>query len=433
MALWQLHGDGRTIASGAVVAPEERLAWAPTVGVGLQHVIAMFGATFLVPVLIGFPPSTTIFFSGIATLIFLVVVRNRVPSYLGSSFAFIAPVLAVKAGGGGMSAALGGILCTGAAFFLIGAIVHTAGARVVNAVMPPVVTGTIVALIGLNLAGSAKDNFFKQPIIGVVTLGSILLVGVLVRGLIGRLYILGGVIIGWIVAGILGKAPLPGVSDAGWIGLPAFHLPTFDPHAIALIVPAVVAITAENTGHVKAVATMTGRNLDDMLGRAYMGDGIGTMIAGGFGGSATTTYAENIGVMAATRVYSTAAYMVAGIAAIILGVIPKFGAFIATIPAGVLGGATTVLYGMIGILGARIWVEERVDFRDPVNLTTAAVGLILGIANFTVSWGGLSFAGIAVGSFATIVIYHVLRSLSRVTGAGAQEPEAEGKHRAVAD
>jgi NCS2 family nucleobase:cation symporter-2 len=305
--VWRLHGDGRTVDPGAVVAPGERLAWPGTIGIGIQHVLAMFGATFLVPVLIGFPPSTTIFFSGIATLLFLVVTRNRVPSYLGSSFAFIAPVIAAKAGGG-ISAALGGVLCTGAAFFVVGLIVDRAGSRVIEIAMPPVVTGTVVALIGLNLAGSAKTNFFKQPIIGVITLGAILLVGVLLRGLIGRLYIVIGVIIGWIVAGLTGQAPVHGVASATWVGLPPFHLPTFHPYAIALIVPAVVAITAENTGHVKAVALMTGRNLDDTLGRAYMGDGLGTMIAGAFGGSATTTYAENIGVMAATRVYSTAAY-----------------------------------------------------------------------------------------------------------------------------
>jgi xanthine/uracil permease len=172
-------------------------------------------------------------------------------------------------------------------------------------------------------------------------------------------------------------------------------------------------LIAENTGHVKAVAAMTGRNLDAYLGRAYMGDGLATMIAGLAGGSGTTTYAENIGVMAATRVYSTAAYAVAAISAILLGLCPKFGALIGTIPAGVLGGATTVLYGMIAILGARIWVEEKVNFRDPINLMTASVALIIGAANYTVHLGSYEFNGIALGSFGAIGIYQVLRLLKR--------------------
>lgn len=387
----------------------------------------MFGATFLVPVLTGFPPATTIFFSGIGTLMFLAITRNRVPSYLGSSFAFIAPVIAAQTDGG-IPVALGGIFVAGVVFFIVGLIIDRLGAHVIEVVMPPLVTGAIVAVIGFNLAGVAKVQFEQEPVVAGVTLAAILLIGVLFRGLIGRLSIFLGVAIGWVLAALLGKAPTPGVADADWLGLPTFTLPEFDARAIGLIVPVVVVLIAENTGHVKAVASMTERNLDDTLGKAYMGDGAATAVAGLFGGSGTTTYAENIGVMAASRVYSTAAYVVAGGVAIALGLIPKFGAFIATIPVGVLGGATVVLYGLIGILGSRIWVEARVDFKDPVNLLTAAVALIFGIADFTITIGELSFTGIATGSFGAIIIYHVLRSIQRVTGAGvlapATEPEA---------
>jgi uracil-xanthine permease len=415
MRLWQLHGDGRTVTPGAVVKPEERLSWSRTVGIGLQHVVAMFGATVLVPLLTGFPPTTTLFFSGLGTLLFLVITRNRVPSYLGSSFAFISPVIAAKTDGG-IPVALGGILVAGLLFALVGVLVDLTSARLIEFLMPPVVTGAIVALIGLNLAPVAKQNFASQGWIAFATLVAILLIGVAFRGFIGRLSIFLGVVVGYVIAVLAGKVHFGTVGDAAWFGHPALTAPHFQPRAILLIAPVVIVLIAENTGHVKAVAAMTERNLDDALGKAYIGDGAATFLAGIGGGSGTTTYAENIGVMAATKVYSTAAYAVAGVAAILLGFVPKFGALILTIPAGVLGGATTVLYGMIAVLGGRIWVESRVDFRDPVNLVTAAVALIVGAADYTLTWGKLSFNGIALGAFAAIVIYRALRWIGGITG-----------------
>jgi uracil-xanthine permease len=420
--IWELHGDGRTVTPGAVVRPEERLSWSRTTGIGIQHVVAMFGATFLVPLLTGFPPATTILFSGVGTLLFLLVTRNRVPSYLGSSFAFIAPVIAAKAHGG-IPAALGGILVAGLLFFVVGVLIDRSGSGVIEWLMPPVVTGAIVALIGLNLAPVAKQNFAKQPLIAFVTLAAILLIGIVFKGFVGRLSVFLGVVVGYVVAALAGDVDFGGVGKADWVGLPDFTAPHFNLRAIALIAPVVIVLVAENTGHVKAVAAMTERNLDDTLGKAYMGDGLATALAGLGGGSGTTTYAENIGVMAATKVYSTAAYLVAGVAAILLGLIPKFGALILTIPTGVLGGATTVLYGMIAVLGARIWVENRVDFRDPVNLVTAAVALIVGAADYSVAWGDLAFGGIALGAFGAIVIYRVLRAIG---GPPATAGEARG-------
>ena len=411
--IWKPVDSSSGLSASGVVMPEERLSWPRTVGIGLQHVVAMFGATVLVPLLTGFPPATTILFSGIGTLIFLALVGNRVPSYLGSSFAFIAPVLAAQAGGG-IPSALGGIVAAGFAFFVVGVLVQRFGSRLIEMLMPPVVTGAIVALIGLNLAPVAKDSFAKQPGVAGVTLAAILLIGIAVRGFLGRLSIFLGVLTGYACAVLLGHVDASAIGQAAWFGLPRLQLPSFDMRAIVLIVPVVIVLVAENTGHVKAVAAMTGRNLDRSLGRAYMGDGLATMVAGMGGGSGTTTYAENIGVMAATRVYSTAAYFVAALAAIVLGLCPKFGALIGTIPAGVLGGATTVLYGMIAVLGARIWVEARVDFRDPVNLVTAAVAIIVGAANYTVHAGNYEFNGIALGSLGAIVIYQVLRRLGPV-------------------
>jgi uracil-xanthine permease len=382
----------------------------------------MFGATFLVPLLTGFPPATTLFFSALGTIGFLLITRNRVPSYLGSSFAFIAPITAATAAhNGSLNVAVGGVLATGITLAIIGVVVHLTGGGWIDTLMPPIVTGTIVALIGLNLAPAAWNNFSAAPITAVITLAAIILSSVLFKGLLGRLSILVGVIVGYIAAVIQGQVDFSGVGQAGWIGFPQFHHPVFDPNVLGLFLPVVLVLVAENVGHVKSVAAMTGRNLDTMTGRALLADGVGTSLAGLGGGSGTTTYAENIGVMAATRVYSTAAYWVAAVFALALSLFPKVGELIATIPVGVLGGAGTMLYGMIGILGARIWVQSRVDFSSPINLTTAAIPLVIGIANFTWVIGDLTFEGIALGTASALVIYHLMKWISRLTGA-QQEP-----------
>ena len=420
---WKLHGNGKTIRPGHVVAPEERLAWPLTIGVGMQHVVAMFGATFLVPIITGMPPATTLLFSGIGTLLFLVITKGRVPSYLGSSFAFIAPILASQQQFG-VPGALGGVVLAGVVLALVGAVVQKFGAEWINRTMPPIVTGAIVALIGLNLAPAAKANFDKAPVTGLVTLVTIILVSVLFSGILGRLSILVGVVVGYFTAMTRGEVDYSKMDSASWIGLPHFQTPEFHLGVVGLFVPVVLVLVAENVGHVKSVAAMTGRNLDDVSGRALMADGVATVLAGFGGGSGTTTYAENIGVMAATKVYSTAAYWVAGAFAILLSFSPKFGELIATVPAGVLGGAATMLYGMIGVLGVKIWVQNKVNFSNPINLTTAAVALIIGIADYTWTIGELKFTGIALGSAAALAVYHGMKGLARWRGTVA-EPEME--------
>ncbi len=416
---WDVHGDGRTIAPGAVVAPEERLDWPRTIGIGMQHVIAMFGATLLVPLLTGFPVNTTLLFSGLGTILFLLITRNRLPSYLGSSFAFIAPLMATQAQGIGAQA--GVVVTAGAALVLVGFIVKKAGRRVLDAVMPPAVTGAIVALIGFNLAPVAATNFAMQPLVAAVTMLTILVATVAGRGMVARLGVLIGVVVGWAFAaarGNLSPESTESVREAAWFGLPTFHAPEFHLNAMLIGLPVIVVLIAENVGHVKAVSAMTGRNLDDLAGDALIADGLATTLAGSAGGSGTTTYAENIGVMAATRVYSTAAYWVAAFTAIALAFIPKFGALILTIPEGVLGGATLVLYGLIGMLGVRIWMDNGVDFNNPVNLVAAATAMIAGIGNLTLSVGSLELEGIAWGSVGIIVGYPILRWLYRRVGEG---------------
>jgi uracil-xanthine permease len=420
VALWTVHGDGRRVTDGEVVSPQERLSWPLTIGLGMQHVVAMFGATVLVPTLTGFPVTTTLLFSGLGTLLFLVLTRNRVPSYLGSSFAFIAPLAAAKEQG--FAAQLGGVLTAGLVLVVVGVAVKALGVRLLESVMPPVVTGAVVVLIGLNLAPQAAGMYQAQPLVATVTLGAILLGSVLGRGLLSRTAVLLGVLAGWLVGALLGDidpAKLARLSEAGWFGIPELHGPELRPSVAVLVLPVVIVLVAENVGHVKAVAAVTGRDLDGSVGDALIADGLSTTLAGLGGGSGTTTYAENIGVMAATRVYSTAAYAVAAVTAVVLSFSPKFGAFVDTMPVGVLGGATLVLYGVIGLVGVRIWLDNRVDFGNPVNLMVAAVALVAGIGDLTLTLGGIKLGGIAWGSLAIVLLYPTLRRLRGRTRAHA--------------
>ncbi|RII90894.1 nitrate reductase [Clavibacter michiganensis] len=421
--IWTLHGDGKAVDASAVVGPGERLTWPRTIGLGMQHVVAMFGATFLVPVLTGFPPTTTLFFSGIGTILFLLITRNRLPSYLGSSFAFIAPITAANAatasGGGGIGAALAGIVAVGVMLAIVGGIVQLTGTGWIDALLPPVVAGAIVALIGFNLASAARDNYVQAPVTATITLAAVILSTVLFRGILGRLSIVLGVVVGYVVAAIRQEIDFSAIGSAAWIGLPEFHAPEITPQFWALLpafLPVVLVLVAENVGHIRGVAQMTDGSVNKLTGRALLADGLATVLAGLGGGSGTTTYGENIGVMAATRVYSTAAYWVAGGFAVLLGLSPKVGAVINTIPAGVLGGVTTALYGLIGIIGVKIWLDNRVDFAKPVNQLTAATALIVAIAPFTFTLGTVSFNGIALGTIAAIVVYHVMHTVARLRG-----------------
>ncbi|WP_344204192.1 uracil-xanthine permease family protein [Aeromicrobium alkaliterrae] len=412
---WKLHGDGRTVGEDEIVRPDERLAWPATIGLGLQHVVAMFGATFLVPLLTGFPPTTTLFFSGVGTILFLVITGNKLPSYLGSSFAFIAPITAATASDG-PGGALFGIVVIGILLALVGALVQVTGTGWIDALMPPVVAGAIVALIGLNLAPVAKSNVEKAPWVALITLTAVILWTVVFRGLIARLSIFFGVVIGYVAAVIADQVDFTPVREAAWIGLPDFTSPTVAWSVLPAFIPVVLVLVAENVGHVRSVAHLTDPALNERTGRALLADGVATTVAGLGGGSGTTTYGENIGVMAATKVYSTAAYWVAGFFAIALGFLPKVGAVVNTIPPGVLGGVTTALYGLIGIIGVKIWIDNHVDFSRPANQFTAATALVVGIADFTFSAGELTFNGIALGTVAAIVVYHVMTTLERGRG-----------------
>jgi uracil-xanthine permease len=410
----------RSAQPGVVVAPDERLPWPQTFAMGVQHVIAMFGATVLAPLLMGFDPNVAILMSGIGTLIFFVVVGGKVPSYLGSSFAFIGVVIAASgyAGHGpnaNLGVALGGIIACGAVVLLIG----LAGTAWIESLMPPVVTGAVVAVIGLNLAGVPIKNMAPTPFdawMQAVTFLSVGLVAVYTRGMTQRLLILVGLLLASVVYAVLANGfglgkplDLSGVAAAAWFGLPGFATPVFQADAMLLIAPVAVILAAENLGHLKAVGAMTGKPLDALMGRAFIGDGLATMVSGASGGTGVTTYAENIGVMAATKIYSTAMFVVAALIAIVLGFSPKFGALIQAIPLAVMGGVSIVVFGLIAVAGAKIWVDNRVDFGDNTNLIVAAVTLILGTGDYTLKFGGLTLGGIGTATFGAILLHALLR------------------------
>jgi uracil-xanthine permease len=440
-------------APGEPVAPAQRLPWGKTIGVGAQHVVAMFGATFVFPLVMGLDPNLAIMFSGICTILFLLITANKVPSYLGTSASFVAGVAAIRAQGGDSADVTGSIMVSGLVLLAVGVLVHFAGSGLIHTILPPAVTGAVVMLIGFNLAPVVANIYWPQDQwVALLTATFMIFAAVLLPGFWARIAVLLALVFGYLISwlfdavfgqinSVLGGATeatdhdrvsWTGVKAADWIGFPSgkladgvdvVHGPSFSMTFILLVLPGVIALIAENTGHVKAVAEMTGDDLDPYMGRAIGADGFATALSSAFGGSPTTTYAENIGVMGATKVYSTAAYYVAAVVAILLGLCPKFGAVVSATPGGVLGGITVVLYGMIGLVGAKIWVENGVDFGDPVNLVGLSGGIIAGIGGVSLEiTDDFSLSGIALGTIMVIVYYHIVDRGSRGgTGTGARE------------
>ncbi|CAI0710036.1 pyrimidine utilization transport protein G [Serratia entomophila] len=410
---------------GTVVAPDERLPLGQTLIMGLQHAVAMFGSTVLMPLLMGFDANVAILMSGIGTLLFFLVVGGRVPSYLGSSAAFVGLVIGLTGYGGSganpnIALALGGIVACGLVYLLIGLVVMRVGTRWIERLMPPAVTGAVVMAIGLNLAPIAVRSVSASPFDSWMAVVTILCIGsaaVFTRGLVQRLLILVGLIAAYLIylaaangMGLGKPVDYALLSQAAWFGLPQFTAPVFNLHAMLLIAPAAIILVAENLGHVKAVASMTGRDLDPYIGRAFVGDGLATLLSGLVGGTGVTTYAENIGVMAVTKVYSTLVFVAAAAAAILLGFSPKFGALIHTIPGPVLGGASVVVFGLIAVAGARIWVQNKVDLGDNGNLIMVAVTLVLGAGDFALTIGNFTMGGIGTATFGAIILNALLRN-----------------------
>lgn len=407
-----------------LIAPDETLPAGQTLILGLQHAVAMFGATVLMPLLMGLDPNLAILVSGIGTLLFFIITGGCVPSYLGSSAAFVGVVIAVTGFSGQglnphMALALGGVIACGALYTLIGLIVIKIGTGWIERLMPPVVTGAVVMAIGLNLAPIAVHSVSSSMFdswMAVVTVLCIGLVAVFTHGLLQRLLILVGLLMAWAIYALLtnvmgfGKpVDFSGVAGAAWFGLPHTTAPVFDVQAMVMIAPVAIILVAENLGHIKAVAGMTGRNLDPWMGRAFVGDGLATMLSGTLGGSGVTTYAENIGVMAVTKVYSTLAFVAAAIIALVLGFSPKFGALIHAIPGPVIGGASIVVFGLIAVAGARIWLQNQVDLSQNSNLIMVATTLVLGAGDFALKIGSFTLGGIGTATFGAILLNALLQ------------------------
>ncbi len=325
--------------------------------------------------------------------------------------------------------ALGGLLACGAVYALVGAVVHLVGSGWIERFMPPVVTGTVVAAIGLGLAAVPVKNMTTGPFdawMQAVTFVCVALIAVFTGGLLRRLMILAGLLAASVIYAALANGlglgkpiDLSAVAAAPWLGMPQWQHPVLSAKAALLYVPIVVVLVAENLGHLKAVAAMTGRNLDADTGKAFLADGLATMASAGMGGNGVTTYAENIGVMGATRIYSTAIFPVTATIAIVLGFSPKFGALLQAIPVPVIGGVSIVVFGLITVAGAKIWVDNRVDFTDIRNVLVAAIALTLGTGGFTLQFGDFTLEGIGTATFGAIALNWLLH---RGAGTPARPP-----------
>ncbi|KXS22370.1 uracil transport protein [Gonapodya prolifera JEL478] len=415
--------------AGAIVAPDEYPRPYEILLLACQHFLAMFGATVLVPLLLGISTNTALLMSGIGTIVFFLITGGRIPSYLGSSFAFLGPLTSnpLAAGTGpnpNLAPALGGIVVMGLIYIAVSLIVIVAGHTWIEFLLPPACTGGIVLMIGLALAGSAVNDANSggaNPWIAASVVIFTTLASIWGTNLTKRLPILLGVIFGYVLYVIVWKAggnvkPIDYTTlvQYPWGGAPTLTSPTYSGSAIATMFPVVIVLIAENLGHIKAIGAMTGQNLDPYIGRSLLGDALACTIAAAAGSTGVTTYAENMGTMGATRVYSTIIFPFAALVAIILAFIPKLGALVQTIPQPVIGGIEMVLFGLIAALGGRIWVEGNVDFKQQRNLISVGTALILclgmAISNVTIVFGVVQFSNIGAGTIAIVVLHQLTRS-----------------------
>ncbi len=393
----------------------------------LQHLMAMFGATVLVPILTGLDPGVGLMTSGIGTILYLICVRNKIPSYLGSSFAFIAPIIAVGGGPGGANipAALGGLVAAGIVYMIVAAIVKAFGTGWLTKILPPALVGSIVIVIGLGLSAVAvKMSMFPMAdpsqgvdlkLVGVatITLAAAIAFSSFFKGFLKTIPVLMGIVVGYVVSIPLGLVSFDGIIAAPWIGLPTLTFPVFELDAILIIAPVAVVVIIEHIGHLLVINEITGKDFTPMLPESLFGDGLATAISGAIGGTPSTTYAENIGVMAVTKVYATQLFWFAGGFAILIGgFVPKFNAAISSIPTPVMGGISLLLFGLIASSGLRLLVESGLDFSHSRNLILASVVLVIGIGmetgGFAIPLGKYSVPGMALAAFIGIILNLIL-------------------------
>ena len=397
----------------------KELGWGKSIIMGLQQCFAMFGATILVPVLtnsygegiVGLSASVTLFCAGVATLWFHFITKGKVPVFLGSSFAFLGMYQAIIPQYG-KEYATGGVVAAGGLYVILAILIKVLGTKRVMKLFPPAVCGPLIILIGINLAGSAIDNLFTNWMLGIVPILVIIICNTWGKGMIKIIPVLISLIVSYIVAIIMGAVSFAPVGEAAWVGLPNFHMPKFNADAIVAGLAVAVAAMVEHIGDVMAIGATCGKNFiaDPGLTRTLLGDGIGTSLAGLLGGPANTTYSENTGVVALTRVFDPFVMRVAAVMAIILSLSPKFEAVINSIPAAIIGGISFVLYGMIAATGIRTIVENQVDYVNMRNVLITAIILVsgLGFNHQNIVIGNVHFGGLACAAVFGIILNAIL-------------------------
>ena len=407
------------------IGVEERLPLLETIPLSLQHLFAMFGSTVLVPILFHVNPATILLFNGIGTLLYLVLCKGKIPAYLGSSFAFLSPVFLVLAQYS-YEAALGGFIVVGCVFCAVGLIIRAIGTNWIDVIFPPASMGAIVAVIGLELmptaagmAGlTAETPDMTTITVSLLTLAITIIASVAFKGFLSIIPILIGVVSGYVIASAFGIVDWSLVENASWFALPTFYHPVFEPGAILIILPASLVVIAEHIGHLIVTGNIVGHNLtkDPGLDRSIFGNGLSTIISGFFGSTPNTTYGENIGVLAITRVFST--WVIGGAAcfAILLSCLGKLAALIQSIPAPVMGGVSMLLFGLIAASGIRILVEAKVDYNQPMNLLLTSIVMGIGVSTASITIGTVTLKGMALATIVAILLSITFRIIARLRG-----------------
>lgn len=413
----------------STIGIEERLPLAESLPLSLQHLTAMFGATILVPILFGIDPAIALLMNGIGTLIYTWVTRGGIPAYLGSSFAFISPVLLIISSYGGFQHAQSGFIFFGLFFIIMSLVVNRWGIGWIDVVMPPAVMGAVVAIIGLELAPVAAQQagLSTQPgtsadpktlTVSLFTLLTGVAASLFFRGFLRVIPVLFAVVAGTVLAFFLGMVDTESIREASWLALPRFHTPVYDPRAIIIIAPACVVVLAEHISHLIVTAKITGNDLMKKPGLhlSLLGDGISNVISGFTGSPPNTTYGENIGVMAITRVYSVWVIRGAALMAILFSLVGKVSAAISAVPTAVMGGITLLLYGVIAVQGLRIFVEQQVDFSKNKNMVLGALTFVAGVSGATIHIGVVHLRGMALAAVVGMGLALLLWAVNRITG-----------------
>lgn len=417
------------------IGVSEKLPLTETIPLSLQHLFAMFGSTVLVPILFKIDPATVLLFNGIGTILYLILCKGKIPAYLGSSFAFLSPVFLVL-GQYSYEAALGGFIVVGVVFCLIGLLIRAIGTSWIDIVFPPAAMGAIVAVIGLELmptaagmAGLTADHPGDSTTIFVslATLAITIFASVAFRGFLSIIPVLLGVIGGYVLAACCGIVDKTLIEQAPWFALPTFYTPVFNPDAILIILPAALVVIAEHIGHLIVTGNIVGKDLtrDPGLDRSIFGNGLSTILSGFFGSTPNTTYGENIGVLAITKVFSVRVIGGAAVFAIFLSCFGKLAAVIQSIPTPVMGGVSLLLFGVIAASGIRVLVESHIDYNNPVNLMLTAIVLGLGVSTAGITIGTVTLRGMSLATVTAILLSVSFRLIARIRNPKRKEPPAK--------